>query len=218
MMQPSTPKNLRVQRGCVICSDPCTDSPIRAVRGNTLPIYRGKDYTGQSINDWTVLGPIQCLKGTSRTKYRTDWLCQCKCGSETKWVPKQNLVHGRSKGCHACYGTRNSGKDNGNWRGCGEISGEAFNKVRVGAKTRDIDLNVSQDELNELWLNQDRKCALTGMVLIMGETASLDRINSDLGYCLGNVQWVHKTVNIMKNDYSQEVFVEMCRLVAKHFK
>lgn len=210
-------KNSLVLRATVSCSDVSKNSPIRAVRGNTLPIYQGTDYTGQVVNDWTVLGPIQCLKGASRTKYRTNWLCQCKCGSKPKWVLKQNLVLGRSKGCYECYGIRNSGKDNGNWKGCGEISGEAFNKVRNGAKSRGIDLNVSQDELNELWLNQGRKCALTGMLLVMGETASLDRINSDLGYYPGNVQWVHKTVNIMKNDYPQKLFIEMCRLVTKHF-
>ena len=30
------------------------------------------------------------------------------------------------------------------------------------------------------------------------------------------MQWVHKDVNIMKNIFSQEYFVNICRLVAKN--
>jgi hypothetical protein len=47
-------------------------------------------------------------------------------------------------------------------------------------------------------------------------TASLDRINSDEGYIKGNVQWVHKDINIMKNIYSSKYFIEMCKKVANN--
>jgi len=43
---------------------------------------------------------------------------------------------------------------------------------------------------------------------------SLDRIDSSKGYIKGNVQWIHKDVNIMKNKFNQEYFIEMCKLVA----
>lgn len=46
-------------------------------------------------------------------------------------------------------------------------------------------------------------------------TASLDRIDSSRGYVEGNVQWVHKDVNFMKQALSQERFVELCTLVAE---
>jgi len=44
-------------------------------------------------------------------------------------------------------------------------------------------------------------------------TASLDRIDSTKNYTIDNIQWVHKDVNKMKMDFSQEYFIEMCRLV-----
>lgn len=68
---------------------------------------------------------------------------------------------------------------------------------------------------------QERRCALTDIELVMPErfgdarTASLDRIDSSGSYRIGNVQWVHKDVNRMKNDFDQDYFVKMCRLVAK---
>lgn len=44
-------------------------------------------------------------------------------------------------------------------------------------------------------------------------TASLDRIVSTKGYVEGNVQWVCKMVNIMKNVYDQEDFINMCKKI-----
>lgn len=191
---------------------------LRAVRGNTLPIKHGIDYTGKTIGSWTILGPIRCDRAPGRSTYKTCWLCQCSCGTEPQWVHKEGLFRGASRGCSKCIGTRNSRADNPNWKGHGEVSGEAFNKVRSGAKKRGIPLEVSPAELHELWIAQNRKCALTGIPLIMGETASLDRINSDKSYCPGNLQWVHKVINIMKNDFPEEVFIDMCRLVSEHRK
>ncbi len=189
---------------------------LRAVRGNTLPIKHGVDYTGKMIGAWTVLGPIRCDKATGKSTYKTCWLCQCSCGSDTQWVHKEGLFRGATKGCFNCYGTRNSGNDNGNWKGYGEVPGEAFNKVKSGAKTRNIALEVTPADLHALWVFQDRKCALTGMLLVMGDTASLDRIDSKKPYTVDNIQWVHKVVNIMKNDFTEDVFVAMCARVATH--
>ena len=45
-------------------------------------------------------------------------------------------------------------------------------------------------------------------------TASLDRIDSKKGYIKGNLQWVHKDLNIMKNSYPNQYFIEMCKKVA----
>ena len=47
-------------------------------------------------------------------------------------------------------------------------------------------------------------------------TASLDRIDSSKGYIEGNVQWVHKRVNLMKGNMSTENFIEWCNLVVKN--
>jgi len=49
-------------------------------------------------------------------------------------------------------------------------------------------------------------------------TASFDRIDSSTGYEKGNIQWVHVMVNMCKNKYSQDRFVEMCKAVADKVK
>ena len=93
------------------------------------------------------------------------------------------------------------------------------------SNSKNIDLSITREEAYQLLLTQNKLCALTGVPLILGKykngiltetTASLDRINSDLGYVKGNVQWVHKTINLMKNKLPQEEFLLWCELVVKH--
>jgi len=47
-------------------------------------------------------------------------------------------------------------------------------------------------------------------------TASLDRINSVRGYEPDNVQWVHKTVNFMKQALSDKELLEWCQKIVDH--
>ena len=47
-------------------------------------------------------------------------------------------------------------------------------------------------------------------------TASLDRIDSSKGYIEGNVQWVHKSVNIMKCDFSSDIFIGICNQISNN--
>lgn len=48
------------------------------------------------------------------------------------------------------------------------------------------------------------------------QTASLDRIDSNEGYIVGNVQWVHLVLNRMKSNLKETQFIEWCNLVVKH--
>ena len=70
----------------------------------------------------------------------------------------------------------------------------------------------------ELFLKQNRKCALTGQSIFFAKTtrehdskqttASLDRIDSNNGYIEGNVQWVHKKLNMMKQAMPDQEFIQ----------
>jgi hypothetical protein len=47
-------------------------------------------------------------------------------------------------------------------------------------------------------------------------TASLDRKDSTLGYIKGNLQWVHKDVNMAKGLMTQESFIKMCTIIVNY--
>ena len=79
----------------------------------------------------------------------------------------------------------------------------------------------------ELYLKQHKKCALTGQNIYFAprrksnptrtaSNASLDRIDSTKGYISGNVQWVLKKINMMKQGNTQQEFISLCKLVAKY--
>lgn len=80
--------------------------------------------------------------------------------------------------------------------------------------------------IEDIWLiyeNQKGVCALSGIPIGWSErgltaTASIDRIDSSEGYLRENVQLVHKDINFMKQQYSQDYFIEMCIAVADKVK
>ena len=149
-----------------------------------------------------------------RTSY---WKCRCDCGRETV-VAKSNLKNTRSCGCL----TKAAGKNLKNWRGHGDISASWMSHFQAHARFREIECKVDIAYLWELFCKQERRCALTGLTLTFPTqmtkrrdegTTSFDFINSSCGYVEGNVQWVHKDVNFMKQALTQERFIEMCTLV-----
>lgn len=111
-----------------------------------------------------------------------------------------------------------------NRKGTDHISLTYFNKLVIGAKSRNIEFDITIEELDELLVKQDFKCSLSGIEIYAGyrssktQTASLDRIDSSKGYILNNVQWVHKNINFAKGSLSQEDFIQMCIAVSSVFQ
>lgn len=113
------------------------------------------------------------------------------------------------------------------WKGYEEISGGHWCDIRKSAKrrSRKIEFNITIEEAWDLYIKQNRKCALSGVDIwfspIGGRrhkktTASLDRIDSSLGYSVDNCQWVHKEVNMMKMSLKEEKFIKWCELIFKN--
>jgi len=175
-----------------------------------------KDLTGQIFGKWTVLYRVQAHRK------HTIWRCMCECGME-KDVYATHLVSGKSTRCLKC---KPRGKDHHQWRGCGDISGDFWDSIKRGAngksRRKPVEFSITIEYVWELFLKQDKKCALSGQEIrinyntLHGHTASLDRIDSSLGYTIDNVQWVHKDVNMMKRTYDQEYFIDICKLIASH--
>lgn len=99
-----------------------------------------------------------------------------------------------------------------------------FKKYKSNALKRNLDFKLTIDDLWDLFQKQKGKCLLTGVdIKILNssinknhhlQTASLDRINNDLGYVLSNVRWVHKIINSLKSDLSDEDLISLCYLVS----
>ena len=81
---------------------------------------------------------------------------------------------------------------------------------------------VSADYLYQLYLKQERSCALTGSLLVLEKEhplcLSLDQVDPSRGYIEGNVQWLAWCVNRAKGDLSMDHFYEMCEVILDHRK
>lgn len=155
-----------------------------------------------------------------KSKYQHRWRCQCDCGNVST-VQGNHLIHGNTKSCGCLH--KRKGKNSPFFRGYGEIPLDYFSTIRRSAEgkiRKSKQFSITIEYLWNLFLKQNRRCSLTGELLEFGSqkgtkpTASLDRIDSTKGYVEGNVQWVHKDVNIMKNDYDVDYFITMCKKVS----
>ena len=155
-------------------------------------------------------------------KYKKFFNCKCDCGNESI-VIIDKLNSGSTKSC-GCL-KNNINKNHSSWRGYGEISKTFWSRVYNHAMDRNLEFKINIEFAWNLFLKQGGKCALSGMSLSFNNirksnigTASLDRIDSSLGYIEGNVQWVHKDINWMKNDFNQEYFIQLCKNITNNIK
>ncbi len=151
--------------------------------------------------------------------YSCKW--RCDCGKEVS-ILRTNVVTGHTKSC-GCSRYQ-SGKKHRGWTGHGNIPGSFWAMLKQNAKRRNIHVDITIADAWNLLERQSHKCALTNMDLkfdsrcdVYDGNASLDRIDSTKGYTTDNIQWVHKDVNYMKQEYSQPYFVSMCKKVSMVF-
>lgn len=141
---------------------------------------------------------------------RCIWNCICECGRNKEILGKY-LLNGDTKSCGNC-------KDHK------YIPNFYYGEIKTQALRRNKEFNVSKDYLESLYEKQNFKCALSNREIYFADTckekgkitASLDRIDSSIGYIEGNLQWVHKIVNYMKMDLKQETFIEFCKDISNN--
>jgi hypothetical protein len=195
----------------------CTSCSLKLSRTETIPkIDLSKFKFGK-------LKPINYYKNTNYKVPRWFWKCRCDCGNSCE-VSHSDLINKKRVSC----GCALIGPGNKRWCGYKEISGNYWSQVRIGASKRNLAFDISIEYAWQLFINQNRKCALTDLELTFASdkpiklrkqyaNASLDRIDSQIGYIKSNIQWVHKDINVMKMGMLEEDFILYCKLVARKF-
>jgi len=164
-------------------------------------------YGNHTVNE--VISDKKLVEYCGQNKFKQHiWMWEC---------PKCKCIYGpstvshlkRSNKCISC----NKGEDNSKWTGYKEITGSFLFQYKNDAKKKNREWSLTPKFLWELWEKQEGKCKYTNLDLVHGKNASIDRIDSNKGYTEDNVQWVHRNINRMKSDFTEEYFVKMCRLV-----
>lgn len=169
---------------------------------------------GTKYGQWEVIS--EEIKRHSEKKGRTAYFkVRCKCGQEG-WRAVHTLIEGTTKSCKSCAKTANN---------INTFVLSYFNKSERRATIANLEFNITPIYLENLFIKQDKKCALSGVLIEFKpnylrnkQSVSLDRIDNTKGYVIDNVQWVHKDVNFMKGVMKQEDFINMCKLISENNK
>lgn len=191
------------------------------------------DLRGQKWNKLTAIEPAELPEHINRKQPKQFWLFQCDCGN-TKVLDPGDVTRQKnptqSCGCLRTQIIEDRKPKYFKETSFDQISDNymkyhTYNGERAGRKERGISFNLTKQDLWDLWVKQEGKCAYTGLDLLVNFTsttkykectASLDRIDSSKSYEVGNVEWVHKQVNVMKNIFSKQSFIEFCKLISKN--
>lgn len=181
---------------------------IESLNDNNLLIntsIQNINLIGKSFRNLTVIELI-----TKNQVKSPIWLCKCLCGN---LIEKDSyyLLYKRTK-TNTCW----------KCQFVGEMSGHFWCRLTKNAKKRNIIFNITKEYIWDLYLKQNKKCALSGIEISFPERSnrdicniSLDRIDSKLGYIEGNVQWVDKNINLMKHSLDELEFINLCKLISK---
>ena len=127
------------------------------------------------------------------------------CGTEK---PLEEFIGKRGSQCISC--TKAIGKDR---LGASPKSWTKYivTQARSNAKKLDRDFDLTGEQVFDLWNKQGGMCALSGLPMqhhpsFVDFNASIDRIDSSLGYTIDNIQLVCWRVNEMKNDLTEPHF------------
>lgn len=92
-----------------------------------------------------------------------------------------------------------------------------FGNISRGARSRGLSVEIMESDLIVQLIRQNGVCALSGRrISLLNSSASLDRVNSDLGYTKDNIQWIYKPLNTMKMDIPQAEFIQLCKEIAAY--
>lgn len=141
--------------------------------------------------------------------------CSCACSG------KNNLILGKEKidmWNHSLKNREHLNNIKNNRRD--EFTG--FRNLLSSCNKRSKDCNLDLNYLKEIWEKQKGKCAVTCVDLQLKSAynknyqASIDRVDSTLGYVKGNIRFVSVSVNWLKNNLNDDhikEFMQICKMV-----
>lgn len=222
----SIPKSGKRSRIRWLCLCDCGNKKI--VTGDCLKLghttscgcIRYKDYTGKKFGRWTLLEFVE------RKNNRTLWRCQCDCGT-IRNVALQDMQNGVSMSC-GCLRSEITIERNKNTKrlqnrkGIITVYNIIYRQYKSAAKNKNIIFNLSLNQLIEIisqpcvycGKNDIRKNHYTGEEFSLN---GIDRINSNEGYYIGNVQPCCSICNYAKRTMPEVEFISWIISVYNHY-
>lgn len=175
---------------------------------------------GKKFGHWKVIKLLPKIKYKRRT-----CVCQCDCGY-IKTIQTTHLGQ-YAKADAECRKCARAKQDIPiKFIEYEDINKTYWRNFTTNAKKRKLDFNITPKYVWEVYIKQNKSCKYTGVYIAFGlynadlaaNTASIDRIDNTKGYIEGNIQLVHKSINILRGRTDSSVFIYLCRIIAEHTK
>lgn len=168
---------------------------------------------GQKKHFLTFLRYLEYLQIDINGQKRSLIEVKCDCGNK-KIITSCSFGNIKSCGC-LC---KHQGINHPSYRGQQNVSKTYFTLIKHNSLKKKREFSIDINYMEKLLIEQNFKCFLTGIPIQIGSkkietTASLDRIDNNKGYIVGNVQWLHKDINRMKSDFDLDYFKKLCAKV-----
>lgn len=215
-------KAVRLNRICSSCAnkknrkDYAQTYATRAIVKKKLEKAKLDFPAGKKIGGRVVISDeIKTGIDVGRTK-KHEWYVEvrCECGKQ-EWVRIHALRQGKANLCKKC---QFKGERSPTFVGYKDMPGRVMSRIKGSASARKHTKNTIDFDaqfIYELFYKQNEKCNISGIKLDW-DTASLDRIDSSLGYTRDNVQWVHSAVNKMKLNMTDNELIKWCKLITEN--
>lgn len=170
---------------------------------------------GQKINSLTFTGK----RKNDNKRWLGEFLCDC---GNSRYLRFDCVLRQVYKSC-GCKGSSTDYKNRRKLIGDNYPFHVLITLFRKNSKKRKIPFELEIDDLKSQYEKQKGKCCYTQKSIIMpanfleiykDDIASIDRIDSSLGYVSNNIQLVTKVVNMAKQTLSHNDFVLLCHTVA----
>jgi hypothetical protein len=154
---------------------------------------------------------------------RRRWRCMCECGGEK--ISTANLLKsGNVKSC-GCLKVNciEAMKRATSLEPRDAYLNNMYSQSRYRSSQRNIKFELTIEQFANICKEKCYYCGeydsrvhhkVSGDIVV--EVVGVDRIDSNKGYTKDNIQWVHKRVQQMKWNISQDQFIEWCKIIAKN--
>lgn len=154
--------------------------------------------------------------GNAYSKDASEYTRNQKLGRKSFCGKACQLSVRRNAGATA-YSEKHKGKPINHLKDCANCTKEdnlsRFRYYLLKAQRRKHKCSITAEDIKDVWDKQLGLCAITGLPMVLKyhtqssrelglQTASLDRIDSSLGYEIGNIQFVCLAVNLGKGSFS----------------
>lgn len=182
---------------------------------------------GVRFNSLVSTGKLVNSNDISELNEKGRWLSEFKCDcGKICYLRQSDVISGKRKSC-------GHGNTSFEYKKMKSSFGEDYGyrvlhkKFEHNAKKRNILFTITIEDIKHMFIEQKGLCYYSGSLIKMPnnfidiyepDIASIDRTDSSKGYITDNVRLVHKSVNMMKQNLSEESFISYCKLIADNFK